>query len=159
MAVERAAGGTSLIDVLDRVLDQGHANPRVDHDALVEYAIENVDETCAARSAFNCHALLLCLREGSPPLPSAAAPGHAASGGQCLDTFVQAPDFGAQILVLARQIAGGAGGQILGMLIPLLANSASTPDIGAIIGQVAGGGVAGAVLTAIVGAIKNRAAA
>jgi hypothetical protein len=42
------------------------------------------------------------------------------------------------------------------MLIPLLANSASTPDIGSIIGQVAGGGIAGAVLTAIVGAIKNR---
>ena len=49
-------------------------------------------------------------------------------------------------------------GQILGMLIPLLANSASTPDIGSIIGQVAGGGVAGAVLTAIVGAIKNKTA-
>jgi len=45
------------------------------------------------------------------------------------------------------------------MLIPLLANSAATPDIGSIIGQVAGGGVAGAVLTAIVGAIKNRATA
>jgi acetyl-CoA carboxylase carboxyltransferase component len=43
-------------------------------------------------------------------------------------------------------------------LIPLLANSASTPDIGAIIGQAAGGGVAGAVLTAIVGALKNRTA-
>ena len=32
------------------------------------------------------------------------------------------------------------------------------PDIGSIVGQVAGGGVAGAVLTAIVGAIKNRTA-
>jgi hypothetical protein len=45
------------------------------------------------------------------------------------------------------------------MLIPLLANTGATPDIGSIIGQVAGGGVAGAVLTAIVGAIKNRTAA
>jgi len=45
------------------------------------------------------------------------------------------------------------------MLIPLLANSASTPDIGSIIGQVAGGGIPGAVLTAIVGAIKNRTTA
>ena len=45
------------------------------------------------------------------------------------------------------------------MLLPLLANSASTPDIGSIIGQVAGGSVAGTVLTAIVGAIKNKAAA
>jgi hypothetical protein len=40
----------------------------------------------------------------------------------------------------------------------LLANSASTPDIGSIVGQVAGGGVAGAVLTAIVGALKNKTA-
>jgi hypothetical protein len=45
------------------------------------------------------------------------------------------------------------------MLLPLLANTGSTPDIGSIVGQVAGGGVAGAVLTAIVGAIKNRSAA
>jgi hypothetical protein len=44
------------------------------------------------------------------------------------------------------------------MILPLLANTASTPDIGSIIGQVAGGGVAGAVLTAIVGAIKNKTA-
>ncbi len=60
---------------------------------------------------------------------------------------------------LPAQSAAGVGGQILGMLLPLLANSAATPDIGSIIGQVAGGGVAGAVLTAIVGAIKNKAAA
>ena len=41
---------------------------------------------------------------------------------------------------------------------PVLANTASTQDIGSIIGQVAGGGVAGAVLTAIVGTLKNRTA-
>ena len=39
-----------------------------------------------------------------------------------------------------------------------LASTASTPDIGRIIGQVAGGGVAGALLTAIVGATKNKTA-
>jgi hypothetical protein len=44
------------------------------------------------------------------------------------------------------------------MLLPLLANSTSTPDIGSIVGQIAGGGVAGAVLTAIVGALKNKTA-
>jgi hypothetical protein len=43
-------------------------------------------------------------------------------------------------------------------LLPLLANSASTPDIGSIVGQIAGGGVAGAILTAIVGALKNKTA-
>jgi hypothetical protein len=40
----------------------------------------------------------------------------------------------------------------------LLSNSASTPDIGSIVGQVAGGGLAGAVLTAIVGALKSKTA-
>ena len=35
---------------------------------------------------------------------------------------------------------------------------ASTPDIRSIIGQVAGGGVAGALVTAIVGAIKHKTA-
>src|SRR3954463_150078 len=38
---------------------QRHADPRVDDDALVEHAIEDVDETCAAWGAFNCHAVLL----------------------------------------------------------------------------------------------------
>ena len=38
MAVERAAGGTSLIDVLDRVLDKG-----IVIDALVRLAIVGID--------------------------------------------------------------------------------------------------------------------
>jgi hypothetical protein len=70
-----------------------------------------------------------------------------------------------RILILARleilsraQLAAVSEGRSSVMLIPLLANTASTPDIGSIIGQVAGGGVAGAVLTAIVGAIKNKTA-
>jgi hypothetical protein len=70
-----------------------------------------------------------------------------------------------RILILARleipsraQLAAVSEGRSSGMLIPLLANTASTPDFGSIIGQVAGGGVAGAVLTAIVGAIKNKTA-
>jgi hypothetical protein len=77
---------------------------------------------------------------------------------------------GLLINLIIQVISGAIGGNVaagaaknvdlgpLGMLIPLLANSASTPDIGSIIGQVAGGGVAGAVLTAIVGAIKNKTA-
>jgi hypothetical protein len=50
------------------------------------------------------------------------------------------------------------GGQILTALIPVLAGAANNIDIGALIGQVAGGGIAGAILTAIVGAIKNKMA-
>jgi hypothetical protein len=44
-------------------------------------------------------------------------------------------------------------------LLPILSQSASGLDIGALVGQFVGGGVAGAILTAIVGLIKNRAAA
>ena len=45
---------------------------------------------------------------------------------------------------IAGAIGGGVGGQILTALIPLLSQSAGTMDIGALIGQFAGGGVAGA---------------
>jgi hypothetical protein len=52
---------------------------------------------------------------------------------------------------------GGLGlGQLLGMVIPALAAGGGSLDIGALIGQIAGGGVGGAVLTAIVGMIKNQ---
>jgi hypothetical protein len=56
---------------------------------------------------------------------------------------------------LAGAIGGLGGGQLLQVLIPALAGSAGSMDIGAIVGQLAGGGVAGAILTAIVGYIKN----
>jgi hypothetical protein len=48
---------------------------------------------------------------------------------------------------------------MLTALIPVLAGAANNIDIGALVGQVVGGGVAGAILTAIVGLIKNRLAA
>ncbi|MEH2509251.1 putative membrane protein YeaQ/YmgE (transglycosylase-associated protein family) [Nitrobacteraceae bacterium AZCC 1564] len=60
--------------------------------------------------------------------------------------------------IIAGAIGGGVGGQILGALIPMLSNTASTPDIGLIIGQVVGGGVSGAILIAVVGALKSRMA-
>jgi hypothetical protein len=40
----------------------------------------------------------------------------------------------------------------------MLANAGSTVDIGALAGQAVGGGVAGAVVTAVVGLIKNKMA-
>jgi hypothetical protein len=59
---------------------------------------------------------------------------------------------------IAGAIGGGAGGQLLAAFIPLLAQTASTTDIGALAGQVAGGGVAGALLTGVVGLIKSKMA-
>jgi hypothetical protein len=47
----------------------------------------------------------------------------------------------------------------LSAIIPALAQAGSSVDIGALIGQFAGGGITGAILTAIVGLIKNRMAA
>ena len=57
-----------------------------------------------------------------------------------------------------NSLAGAVGGLILGqlggMVIPML-QAGGGIDIGSIVSQVVGGGVGGAVLTAIVGAIKN----
>jgi hypothetical protein len=67
-------------------------------------------------------------------------------------------------------LVGGVGvGQILGMLVPALSgvatNSAGSAgaalggmDIGGIIGQLAGGGIGGAVVTLIIGVIKQKMA-
>ncbi|MDH3263511.1 MAG: hypothetical protein OEM24_05895 [Paracoccaceae bacterium] len=53
-------------------------------------------------------------------------------------------------------VGGAGGGQILSMLGG--ADAAAGLDLGAIIGQVAGGGIGGAVLTAVAGFIKNAMA-
>ena len=53
---------------------------------------------------------------------------------------------------------GGIGGSILSGLIPALGSAASGAggfDIGVLAGQLAGGGITGAIVTAVVGLIKN----
>src|SRR5258707_14680199 len=80
-----------------------------------------------------------------------------AVGGNVVAGAAKNIDLGTLGNTIAGAIGGGAGGQLLGMLIPLLANSASTPDIGSIVGQVAGGGGAGAVLTPPGGGFQNKA--
>jgi uncharacterized membrane protein YeaQ/YmgE (transglycosylase-associated protein family) len=52
-------------------------------------------------------------------------------------------------------IGGVVGGQILTALIPVLVGAANNIDIDVLIGQIAAGGVAGAILTAIAGVSKN----
>lgn len=60
-------------------------------------------------------------------------------------------------------VAGGVGGGLIGLLLPMLgigggadaAAAVSNLDIGSIIQSVAGGGVGGAVLTAILGMVKK----
>jgi uncharacterized membrane protein YeaQ/YmgE (transglycosylase-associated protein family) len=57
---------------------------------------------------------------------------------------------------IAGAIGGVAGGQLLSALIPALAGAAGTTDVGALLGQAVGGGISGAILTAIVGFIKSK---
>jgi uncharacterized membrane protein YeaQ/YmgE (transglycosylase-associated protein family) len=59
---------------------------------------------------------------------------------------------------IAGIIGGGIGGQILSHFSPAMAQTASTLDWGAIIGQVASGGVGGAILMVIVGMLKGMMA-
>jgi uncharacterized membrane protein YeaQ/YmgE (transglycosylase-associated protein family) len=66
---------------------------------------------------------------------------------------------------LGNTIAGLVGGGVLGQIITLAWPQISTAvqsgnfDVASIVTQVIGGGAGGAVLTAIVGAIKNKVVA
>lgn len=68
-------------------------------------------------------------------------------------------DLGKTGNTIAGAIGGLGGGQLLQMLIPALSAAGGGGfDLGALAGQVLGGGVGGGVLTAIVGLIKNQMA-
>ena len=56
---------------------------------------------------------------------------------------------------LQARLAALAVGKILTTLLPMLAGTAENVDIGSVIGQAVGGGVAGAIVTFVVGLIKN----
>jgi hypothetical protein len=58
---------------------------------------------------------------------------------------------------LVGAIGGAAGTSFLGIVIPAIEN-AGHADIATLAGQAVGGGVCGAILTAIVGAIRNASA-
>jgi hypothetical protein len=57
---------------------------------------------------------------------------------------------------IAGAIGGVGGGQILTALIPMMTGAGANVDVGALVSQAVGGGVAGAILAAIVGVIKNK---
>lgn len=66
--------------------------------------------------------------------------------------------------MLGNTIAGLVGGGVLGQLIPLVLPAISAAaqsgnlSIGSILTHLIGGGAGGAILTAIIGAMKNKAA-
>jgi hypothetical protein len=61
---------------------------------------------------------------------------------------------------IAGAIGGVGGGQILQALIPAIAAAAGGGglDVGALIGQIVGGGAGGAILTVIAGLVKSMMA-
>jgi hypothetical protein len=59
---------------------------------------------------------------------------------------------------IAGALGGIGGGQLLTALLPVLAGTAGSVDIGSVLGQAVGGGVAGAIVTLVVGLIKNAMA-
>ena len=63
--------------------------------------------------------------------------------------------------IISGLIGGGVLGQIVNLLLPAITAAAQSGDLSVqgIISQVVAGGAGGAILTAIIGAIKNKAAA
>jgi uncharacterized membrane protein YeaQ/YmgE (transglycosylase-associated protein family) len=81
-----------------------------------------------------------------------------AIGGNAAGSTMKDANLGAIGNTIAGAIGGVGGGQLLQALMPALLGAAGTIDTGTIISQAVGGGVAGAIVTAIVGLIKSRMA-
>ena len=70
-------------------------------------------------------------------------------------------DLGTVGNIVSGLVGGGVLGQVVTLLLPSIMAAAQSGNlsVGGIISQVIAGGAGGAALTAIVGAIKNKAAA
>jgi hypothetical protein len=77
--------------------------------------------------------------------------------GKASSTF----DLGMVGNIISGLIGGGVLGQVVPLMLPAVAAAAQSGNlsIGGIISHVIAGGAGGAILTAIIGAIKNKAAA
>jgi hypothetical protein len=76
--------------------------------------------------------------------------------GKASSTF----DLGTIGNVVSGLVGGGVLGQVVSLLLPsvMAAAQAGNLSVGGIISQAVAGGAGGAILTALVGAIKNKAA-
>ena len=83
-----------------------------------------------------------------------------AVGGNAAGAALKKLDLSVLLKTVVGAIGGVGGGQLLAMLGGAggMAEAAGGMDIGAIASQVIGGGGGGAILTAIVGLIKNAMA-
>ena len=81
-----------------------------------------------------------------------------AVGGNVAGSLMKNASLGPVLNSVVGILGGGLGGQLLSMLGVGGAEAAGSMDIASIITQVAGGGVGGGVLLAIVGLINNAMA-
>jgi hypothetical protein len=81
-----------------------------------------------------------------------------AVGGNAVGAASKDIDLGTLGNTIAGVVGGVGGGQLLTALIPMMADAGNNVDIGALASQAGGGGVAGAIVAAIVGVIKNKIA-
>lgn len=81
-----------------------------------------------------------------------------AIGGNAAGAALKDVNLGAVGNTVAGAIGGGIGGQLLAAFIPTLAATTSSLDIATIASQAVGGGVTGAILTGMIGLIKNKMA-
>jgi hypothetical protein len=81
-----------------------------------------------------------------------------AIGGNAAAASMEQADLGRAGNTIAGALGGIGGGHILGALIPALGAAAAGVDWKVVLGQLVGGSVGGAILTVIVGMIKNAMA-
>ena len=79
-----------------------------------------------------------------------------AVGGNAAGALMKKLSLGTLLNSVAGIVGGGLGGQLLGMLG--LQTTTGGMDLASVIGNIAGGGVGGGVLMAIVGLIKSAMA-
>ena len=79
-----------------------------------------------------------------------------AAGGNLAGSLLKNLSLGTLGNSIVGILGGGIGGQLLGMLG--LATGGGELDIAGIVGSIAGGGVGGGVLLAIIGAVKKALA-
>jgi hypothetical protein len=79
-----------------------------------------------------------------------------AVGGNAVGAASKDVNLGTLGNTIAGAVGGVGGGQLLTALIPMMTGAGNNVDIGALASQAVGGGVAGAIVAAIVGVIKNK---
>jgi hypothetical protein len=80
-----------------------------------------------------------------------------ALGGNAAGGFLKNIDLSPLVKTISGAVGGGIGGSILQSLIPALSGAASSGgfDIATAAGNLVGGGITGAIVTVVVGLIKN----